>query len=220
MQACVLIIEDEPDIALSLSKYLERAGYRVAVRHDGRSGLEAFLNEKPDLVILDLMLPGVPGLDVLASIRAVRATPVIALTALTTQEDRLRGFELGVDDYVTKPFYPLELVSRVQAVLRRAGINGVLRGRAGLNLDLERHAVRLGEDVLELRPTEFALLVAFLRAPGRVFNRLELLEAVGDESRDTLERTVDVHIRNLRQKLGNDHGIETVFGVGYRYALE
>jgi DNA-binding response OmpR family regulator len=220
MQAFVLVIEDEPDIALSLSRYLERAGYRVSTRHDGGAGLEAFLNDKPDLVILDLMLPGLPGLEVLRSIREIRSTPVIALTALTTQEDRLHGFELGLDDYVTKPFYPLELVSRVQAVLRRSGMNGVLRGRGGLNLDLERHAVKLGDATLELRPTEFALLAAFLRAPGRVFNRLELLEAVGDESRDTLERTVDVHIRNLRQKLGNDHGIETVFGVGYRYALE
>jgi DNA-binding response OmpR family regulator len=215
----VLVVEDEPDIALTLGKYLERSGLRVRVTHDGHAGLNAFENEQPDLVILDLMLPGLSGLEVLRRIRVVAQTPVIALTALTTQEDRLRGFDLGVDDYVTKPFYPLELVSRVQAVLRRANLGTKLSGREGLSLDLEAHTVSRRGRNIELRPTEFALLAAFLRTPGRVFSRAELLEVSSDEARDTLERTVDVHIRNLRAKLGDDHGIETVFGVGYRYAL-
>jgi DNA-binding response OmpR family regulator len=219
MKPLVLIVEDEPDIALTLGKYLERSGLRVRVTHAGHAGLNAFADEKPDLVILDLMLPGLSGLEVLRRIRAVAQTPVIALTALTTQEDRLRGFDLGVDDYVTKPFYPLELVSRVQAVLRRTNLGTKLAGRDGLSLDLEARTVSRRGQNIELRPTEFALLAAFLRAPGRVFNRAELLEVSSDDARDTLERTVDVHIRNLRAKLGDEHGIETVFGVGYRYAL-
>jgi DNA-binding response OmpR family regulator len=218
MKPLVLVVEDEPDIALSVQKYLERAGLRVLVAHDGRAALEVFAQTPPDLVVLDLMLPGVSGLDVLRRIRERGDTAVIALTALTTQDDRLRGFDLGADDYVTKPFYPLELVSRVQAVLRRSGRGARLEGRGGLSVDVDAHVVQRGAEYLELRPSEFDLLVAFLRAPGRVFTRSELLEASGDESRDTLERTVDVHIRNLRAKLGDDHGIETVFGVGYRYA--
>jgi DNA-binding response OmpR family regulator len=220
MKPHVLIVEDEPDIANTLGKYLERAGLRVSIARDGLLGLEAFKSEKPDLLILDMMLPGLSGAEVLKRIRSDSNTPVIALTALVAQQDRLKGFELGADDYVTKPFYPLELVSRVQAVLRRAGVSTVLRGRRGLSVSLEHHKATLQGKALELRPTEFALLTAFLRTPGRVFSRAELLEVIGDEARDTLERTMDVHIRNLRQKLGEDHGIETVFGVGYRYELE
>jgi two-component system, OmpR family, response regulator AdeR len=220
MKPLVLIIEDEPDIAATLGKYLERAGMRVNLALDGQRGLEAFASEKPDLVILDMLLPGVPGAEVLRRIRGSSQVPIIALTALAAQQDRLNGFELGADDYVTKPFYPLELVSRVQAVLRRSGVQTVLRGREGLSVSLEHHRATLRDAVLELRPTEFSLLSAFLRAPGRVFTRAELLEAIGDDARDTLERTMDVHIRNLRQKLGEHHGIETVFGVGYRYAID
>ncbi len=220
MKPLVLIIEDEPDIAATLGKYLEHAGLRVSIALDGQRGLEAFDNDKPHLVILDMLLPGVPGAEVLQRIRASSQVPVIALTALTAQQDRLKGFELGADDYVTKPFYPLELVSRVQAVLRRTGLHAFLHGRSGLSVSLEHHKAVLRDAVLELRPTEFSLLTAFLRAPGRVFTRGELLEAIGDDARDTLERTMDVHVRNLRQKLGEDHGIETVFGVGYRYALD
>lgn len=166
------------------------------------------------------MLPGLSGWEVLRSIRLLGTTPVIVLTAQVSPEDRVRGFELGVDDYVTKPFNPKELVLRVQAVLRRSGVAEELHGRAGLTLNTRaRRAARQGQ-VLELRPTEFALLAKFVAAPDRVFSRAELLSAVGDEHRDTLERTVDVHIRNLRQKLGTDHGIETVFGLGYRYARD
>lgn len=220
MTPLVLIVEDEPDIARLLGKYLEHAGLRVSLAHDGLTGLDRYDDEKPALVLLDLMLPGLSGWEVLRSIRLLGTTPVIVLTAQVSPEDRVRGFELGVDDYVTKPFNPKELVLRVQAVLRRSGVAEELHGRAGLTLNTRaRRAARQGQ-VLELRPTEFALLAKFVAAPDRVFSRAELLSAVGDEHRDTLERTVDVHIRNLRQKLGTDHGIETVFGLGYRYARD
>ncbi|WP_309572453.1 response regulator transcription factor [Deinococcus sp.] len=217
MQPLILIVEDEPDIAGTLGRYLERAGLRVVLAHDGRRGLELFVEHRPSLVILDLMLPGLGGLEVLRSLRLLGSVPVVALTALVSQNDRLRGFELGADDYVPKPFYPLEVVSRVQALLRRSGVGRPLEGRGGLTLDSVSRRVQQGGHHLELRPSEFALLSAFLLFPDRVFSRSELLDALGHETHDTLERTVDVHIRNLRQKLGPDHGICTVFGSGYRY---
>ena len=217
MKPLILIVEDEPDIAGTLGRYLERAGLRVMLAHDGRRGLELFSEHRPSLVILDLMLPGLDGLEVLRSIRLLGRVPVIALTARVSQDDRLRGFELGADDYVPKPFYPLEVVSRVQALLRRSGVGSPLEGRHGLTLDPVSRRVQRGADSLELRPTEFALLSTFLIAPERVFSRAELLSAIGNDAHETLERTVDVHIRNLRQKLGPDHGICTVFGTGYRY---
>lgn len=219
MSPLVLVVEDEPDIAATVGRYLERAGLQVAVAHDGEQALDLVARERPALVVLDLMLPRVSGWDVLRSIRLLGTLPVIALTARVTQEDRLEGFALGVDDYVTKPFYPQELVSRVQAVLRRSGVTGGLRGRGGLMIDIQARRVTQQGESLELRPTEFALLVTLVQSPGRVFSRAELLIAVGDEHRDTLERTVDVHVRNLRLKLGADHGVSTVFGVGYRYEL-
>ncbi|GGJ66686.1 response regulator transcription factor [Deinococcus aquiradiocola] len=218
MLPLVLVVEDEPDIAATVGRYLERADLRVELAHDGPAALSAFERVRPALIVLDLMLPGLSGWEVLRAIRLLHDTPVIALTARVTQEDRLEGFALGADDYVTKPFYPQELVSRVKAVLRRSGVNGDVAGRGGLSIQVQRRRVLLGTQTLELRPTEFAMLLKLVSAPGRVFSRSELLLASSDEPRDTLERTVDVHIRNLRLKLGADHGIETVFGVGYRYA--
>jgi DNA-binding response OmpR family regulator len=214
----ILIVEDEPDIAAGLVGYLAQAGFRTTHAADGLSALEAFFADKPDLVLLDLMLPRLSGLEVLRSIRASETTPVIALTARVDQQDRLRGFELGVDDYIPKPFYPLEVVARVNAVLRRATpAETVLNGVHGLKLNLETREVSLLEVKLELRPAEFDLLSALLRSQNRVFTRAELLEALGRADADTLERAVDVHIKNLRKKLGASQPLETVFGVGYRY---
>jgi two-component system response regulator AdeR len=220
----VLIVEDEQEIADGLAGFLARAGYRTRHAGDGLSALEAFFNDQPDLVLLDLMLPGIGGLEVLRAVRGAeadwqRATPVIALTSRTSQEDRLRGFEHGADDYVPKPFWPKEVVARVDAVLRRVRkpTETVLHGSQGLELNLETRQVHQGETIIELRPAEFELLTTFLRAPNRVFTRAELLEAVRGGDSESLERTVDTHVANLRRKLGEDHGLETVFGVGYRY---
>jgi DNA-binding response OmpR family regulator len=217
----VLIVEDEPDIADGLVGYLRQAGFRTTHAADGLSALEAFFAGQPDLVLLDLMLPRLSGLEVLRTIRESGPTPVIALTAKTDQHDRLRGFELGADDYIPKPFWPLEVVARASAVLRRAPTpEAVLEGANGLKLDLETREVTVRGARLELRPTEFELLAALLRVPNRVFTRTELLEAMGRADADTLERAVDVHVKNLRKKLGPDQPLETVFGVGYRYATE
>jgi DNA-binding response OmpR family regulator len=221
----VLIVEDEPDIAEGLVGYLERAGFRTTHALDGLAALEAFFHGKPDLVLLDLMLPRLSGLEVLRTIRdsggAGSKTPVIALTAKTDQRDRLHGFELGADDYIPKPFWPLEVVARVNAVLRRAPtLEAMLEGVNSLRLNLETRTVTIHGARLDFRPAEFELLAALLRAPNRVFTRAELLEAMGRTDADTMERAVDVHIKNLRKKLGADQPLETVFGVGYRYATD
>jgi DNA-binding response OmpR family regulator len=217
----VLLIEDDPDIAEGLIAYLERAKLRVSYAEDGLRALELFFGDAPNLVLLDLNLPRLSGLEVLRQIREAGTTPVIALTARTGQEERLQGFALGADDYITKPFWALEVVARVEAVLRRSGqvTNAILRGAAGLTLNLEAREVRLSEQLLDLRPAEFDLLAALLRAPNRVFTRSELLEAIGKGDSDTLERAVDVHVKNLRKKIGADQPLETVFGVGYRYVM-
>ena len=216
----VLIVEDEPEIAQGVIDFLHHAGYRTLHAGDGLRALEVFFHERPDLVVLDLMLPKLHGLEVLRLIRDEHATPVVILTAKGNQDDRLRGFELGADDYVVKPFWPKELVARVDAVLRRVKtpVQPELQGANGLRLNLETRTAHQGEVRLELRPVEFDLLAVFLRAPQKVFSRVALLEAVAGPDSDTLERTVDAHVTNLRRKLGEGHGIETVHGLGYRYA--
>ena len=216
----VLIVEDEPEIAEGVCDFLRHAGYRTAQAEDGLRALEIFFAEKPDLVVLDLMLPKLHGLEVLRLIREEGKTPVVILTAKGNQDDRLRGFELGADDYVVKPFWPKELVARVDAVLRRIGasVEPELLGANGLRLNLETRTVTLNETRVELRPVEFDLLAVFLRAPEKVFSRAALLEAIAGPDSETLERTIDAHVTNLRRKLGEGHGIETVHGVGYRYA--
>lgn len=218
----VLIAEDEPEIAEGLSDFLRHAGYRTIHAEHGLKALEMFMSERPDLVVLDLMLPRLHGLEVLRLIREEASTPVIILTAKGNQDDRLHGFELGADDYIVKPFWPREVVARVNAVLRRASVQNdpELKGRDDLTLNLETRRARRGGVTLELRPVEFDLLTVFLRAPGKVFSRAALLQAVSGPDSETLERTVDAHVTNLRRKLGDGHGIETVHGVGYRYADE
>lgn len=230
MSKKILVVDDEKKLVNVLRGYLEQAGLDVVTAYDGKNALAAFRREKPNLVILDLNLPEMDGLDVARAIRREHDaheanTPIIMLTARVAETDRLIGLELGADDYVVKPFSPREVVARVRAVLRR--VEGEPAAveilRAGdIEMDLVRHMVRVGTAGIELTPTEFDLLAAFLKNPGRAFTRMQLLDLVQGEAYEGYERTIDAHIKNLRQKLGDDprqpRYILTVFGVGYKFA--
>lgn len=223
MKETILVVEDEVKIARLVRDYLERAGYRVLVAQRGDEGLALARTERPDLIVLDLMLPGLDGLDLCRKVRHNSQVPIIMLTARAEEADRLLGLELGADDYVTKPFSPRELVARVRAVLRRVrgGEPAAELLRVGdLALDMAGHTVALDGRPVELTPTEFALLAAMMRAPGRVFSRLQLLEQVQGEAYEGYERTIDAHIKNLRQKIEadpkNPRYVATVYGVGYK----
>lgn len=221
--ATILIVEDETELVKILRSYLEAAGYTVVTASRGDQGLTLWEKQRPDLVLLDLNLPGMDGLDVARAIRRKDETPIIMVTARVEEADRLIGLELGADDYLTKPYSPREVVARVRAVLRRVGatrtVTAVLR-LADLTIDLDAHSVERDGTRIELTPTEFNLLAAMADQPGRVFNRLQLLEAVQGTAYEGYERTIDAHIKNLRAKLEVDpkepRYIETVFGVGYR----
>ncbi len=222
--ALVLVVEDELDIAKVLEGYLRRAGYRTERAKDGRSALTLFRASRPDLVLLDVMLPELDGIEVLKAIRAESTTPVIMLTARAEELDKLLGLELGADDYVSKPFRPREVMARVKAVLRRTHAHEPLSetpARVGpLEVDPRRTTASVHGATLPLTATEFRLLYHMACAEGRTFSRAELLEAALPES-DALERVVDVHLRNLRRKLseqGADALLQTVRGVGYRLA--
>ncbi|TVP75529.1 MAG: DNA-binding response regulator [Gemmatimonadales bacterium] len=228
----VLVVEDEPDIAALIAYQLTREGFRVETASDGEEGLTAVNREIPDLVVLDRMLPGLTGDEVLRSLRSEAATqglPVLVLTARREQEDRIEGLELGADDYLTKPFSPRELVLRVRSILRRAEGTGSEAGgrvlKAGtLALDVTSHEVRMGGEQLNLTPTEFRLLQTLLERRGRTQSRRQLLERAWDVESDVAERiqtrTVDMHIRRLRSKLGElGDAIETVRGFGYRLRM-
>ena len=223
----LLIIEDEHELVNVLQSYLEKAGYTVFSAARGDTGLAAFEDKSPDLVILDLNLPGLDGFDVAREIRRQADTPIIMLTARVAESDRLVGLELGADDYVTKPFSPREVVARVRAVLRRT--NGNLTNRrilaaADLEVDLVEHLAQRAKVPLDLTPTEFNLLVTLLSQPGRTFSRLQLLKASQGTTYEGYERTIDTHIKNLRAKVEPDprqpRYIETVFGIGYRFKKE
>jgi len=216
----ILIVEDEPRIAEVLARYLEAEGYQTERAKDGREALVLFRRFEPDLVLLDLMIPELDGLEVTRRLRASSSVPIIMVTAKSAELDRVLGLELGADDYVTKPFSPREVVARVKAVLRRARGNApsLRRYRAG-ELQVDADAVRAycGDRELALTPSEFRLLEALLAASGRALTRRELLDALGETYVD--ERTVDAHIKNLRKKLGPcAQRVETVRGVGYRVA--
>jgi DNA-binding response OmpR family regulator len=219
----ILLIEDEGELARVAQSYLERAGMSVLTALRGDTGLALFNQTKPDLVLLDLNLPGMDGLDVARQIRRNGETPIIMVTARAEETDRLIGLELGADDYILKPYSPRELVARVRAVLRRSGsaLQAARRFSEGdLELDLDAHQVIRAGQPVDLTPSEFALLAALITQPGRVFSRLQLLEAAQGTAYEGYERTVDAHIKNLRAKLESDpkdpRYIETVFGVGYR----
>ncbi|MDR7486076.1 MAG: response regulator transcription factor [Armatimonadota bacterium] len=220
----ILVVDDEPEITDVVRRYLEQAGYRVTSAADGRAALAAFHREKPHLVLLDLMLPEVDGWEVARRIRAAGSTPIIMLTARGDEVDRLVGLGLGADDYITKPFSPREVVARVRAVLRRTGGETASEVLAvgDLTIDLARMEVRRGDAAIALTATEFRLLAALARAPGRVFTRLQLIDLVYGHAFEGYERTIDAHIKNLRQKLEPEphrpRYILTVHGAGYRLA--
>ena len=221
----ILVVDDEPDITALVAYHLAKAGYRVSTAATGPDALKAAREERPDIVVLDLMLPGVSGYDVLAELRRreeTREVGVILLTARREEADRIRGLSLGADDYLTKPFSPQELSLRVQAVLRRLGAPPVSAGStvaAGpISIDRSAHRVLIGGQELTLTATEYKLLLTLIERRGRVQTRPQLLETVWEAQPDIQTRTVDMHVQRLRSKLG-DAGkmIETVRGFGYRF---
>lgn len=224
MAQTILIIEDEERIAHWVRTYFEQAGFRALVSGDGQSGLYIAQTEKPDLVILDLMLPGMNGLEVCRALRKASTLPIIMLTSRGRESDRILGLELGADDYVVKPFSPGELVARARAVLRRVGVTQpqakVLRG-GDIVLDLTAHACCVAETPVTLSRTQFAILETLLSNPGRALSRQQLLDAAFEGDYDGFDRTIDVHIRRLRQRVESDpkspRHIVTVFGVGYKF---
>lgn len=223
----ILIIEDELELLQILQKYLEQANYQVVIAGKGDLGLSMWEEKQPDLVILDLNLPGMDGLDIAREIRRKSDTPIIMVTARVEETDRLIGLELGADDYITKPFSPREVVARVRAVMRRVKIpkevSNVIKSGA-LEIDLDGYEVSIDDEVIDLTPTEFKIIETLASQPGRVFNRLQLLEASQGNAYEGYERTIDAHIKNLRAKIESDpknpYYIETVFGIGYRFVKE
>lgn len=222
----ILIIEDEVELVKVLRAYLEKAGFEVLTAYRGDTGLSTWEHRKPDLIILDLNLPGMDGLDVARAIRRKANTPIIMLTARADEADQLIGLEFGADDYVTKPFSPRIVVARVRSLLRRTHsgpqASQVIRIQ-DLEIDLEAYSVRQDGKNIDLTPTEFHLLAAMAQQPGRAFTRLQLLESSQGEGTiyEGFERTIDAHIKNLRAKIEpqpkTPQYIETVFGIGYRF---
>jgi two-component system, OmpR family, alkaline phosphatase synthesis response regulator PhoP len=224
--ATILVVDDEPQIVRLVRDYLEHSGFSVLTAGDGPAALRTARTGRPDLVVLDLGLPGLDGLDVARTLRRDGEVPIIMLTARTEESDKLVGLELGADDYLTKPFSPKELVARVRAVLRRAeGLRrpaDVVRVGDDVELDVPRMEVRIGGRRVDLTRTEFQLLETMARQPGRVFTRAQLLDAVRGAAFDFYERAIDAHVKNIRRKIEPDprspRYLVTVFGVGYRFA--
>jgi len=218
----ILIVEDEIDIAQLVSFNLERAGYSVDIVHDGREGLEKILKDQPNLVILDLMLPGMDGYQILKEMQRdtrSHSIPVLMLTAKSQTDDRIKGLELGADDYLTKPFSPKELILRAQAILKRnrATPGSVIFSFGPFRFDKNNLAFYLNEEPISLTSTEFKLLLFLCQRPGQAQDRNDLLKVVWGYSDDVHSRTLDTHMKRLRQKLGDESSlIETVRGVGYR----
>jgi len=221
----VLIIEDEQELSNVLEAYLQRAGFEVLIAERGDQGINLWQDNKPDMILLDLNLPGMDGIDIARRIRQSDDTPIIMVTARVDEVDRLLGLELGADDYITKPFSPREVVARVKAVLRRVqkipdhSQDEILL--ADLKINADAYSVEQSGEAIDLTRTEFSLLLTMAQQPGRVFSRLQLLEASQGVAFEGYERSIDAHIKNLRAKLGDNSRdpryIETIFGVGYRF---
>jgi DNA-binding response OmpR family regulator len=225
MNKRILVVDDEEWVRELVGRYLEEAGFDVVTAADGRKALTQFDSHRPDLVILDWMLPGLDGLEVATHIRKRSSVPIIMLTARTEEGDRIKGLEFGADDYVVKPFSTRELEARVRAVLRRSQgdfTRATTLESGEIRVDTDQHEVRVGGRSVELSPMEFDLLVFLMKHPGRVFTRLELLEALRGTTYESFERSIDSHIRRLRQKIEPDPNdpryVLTVFGVGYKFA--
>ena len=221
----ILVIEDEPMVAEVVERYLRRDGYEVTLAHDGRAALDCFIRERPDLIVLDLMLPGIDGMDVCREVRKTSGIPIIMLTARGEEVDKLVGLEIGADDYVTKPFSPRELAARVKAILRRAGVHAKIEEEAlrfdDLRINAKTRAVEDRRGPITLTAREFDLLHFLASHPGQVFTRDQLLDHVWDFEFPGDESTVTVHIRRLRAKVEADPSrprhIKTVWGVGYKF---
>ena len=223
MPQTILIVDDEKRLVSLVESYLIQEGYHVATAFNGKEALAVAAKEKPDLIILDIMMPEMNGYDFMRVHRAERDTPIIMLTAKVEDDDKVIGLELGADDYVVKPFKPRELMARVRNVLRRAGKSeptGKTLKAADIILDRDSREVLVGERSIDLTPSEFDLLAALMATPGRVFSRLDLLDVIQGVRYEGYERTIDTHIKNLRSKVEadprNPSHIETVYGVGYR----
>jgi two-component system alkaline phosphatase synthesis response regulator PhoP len=223
----VLVVDDEPRIVDLARDYLEHAGFGVLTASDGPSALRAARTRKPDVLVLDLGLPGMDGLDVARELRRDSSVPIVMLTARDDELDRILGLEIGADDYVTKPFSPRELVARIRAILRRVdrqGEPGDHLDVAGVSIDVARMKVEADGRTVELTPTEFQLLLTLARQPGRIFTRAQLLDAIHGLAFESYERAIDAHVKNLRRKLEPDPArpryVLTVYGVGYRFAEE
>ena len=225
MQSTILVVDDEPKIVRLARDYLEKNGFRVVSAGDGPSALAMARREKPDLIVLDLLLPGMDGREVCRILRNESDVPIIMLTARAEESDRIVGLELGADDYLVKPFSPKELVARVRAVLRRvdATVEAPDLVRTGdLEIDIAKRTVTLAGRTIDLTPTEFELVVHVARSPGRVYTRSQLLDALRGVAFESYERAIDAHVKNLRRKLepdpANPRYLLTVYGVGYKYA--
>ncbi|MDO9535665.1 MAG: response regulator transcription factor [Bacillota bacterium] len=224
----IVVIEDEVKIAQMIKDYLEREGFSVFMAENGTKGIERVRQKSPDLIILDLMLPDMSGLEVCRTLNRENNTPIIMLTAKSQETDRIVGLEMGADDYITKPFSLAELTARIRAVLRRAGGNDQQKfsqekiiDRGELKIDIEKHKVRKSNEEIVLTPTEFNILALMAHNPGRVFSRLQLLDAALGETYSGYERSIDTHISNLRRKIEDDPAspsyVVTVFGLGYKF---
>jgi len=223
----ILIIEDEQTLARVLQSYLEREGFQVITANRGDTGYDMILTRDVDLVLLDLNLPGMDGMDIAREIVKQRNTPIIIITARVEEFDKLKGLETGADDYITKPFSPREVVARVKTVLRRVNRtvdeNLKVENRF-IQIDVNAHTVKKAGRLIELTPSEFEILVLLARNPGRVYTRYQLLEAIQGQSFEGYERTIDAHIKNLRAKIEDDAKnpvlIRTVFGIGYKFLAD
>lgn len=227
MAKTVLVVDDEERLVALVKAYLKEEGFHVVTASDGQEALFVARHERPDIIVLDIMMPKMDGYAFITAHNKERETPIILLTARMEEEDKILGLELGADDYMTKPFSPRELTARIRAVLRRAGKTApeaeVLRA-ADITLDRTGHSVQVGDQSVDLTPSEFDLLAALMSAPGRVFSRMDLLDRLQGTTFEGYERTIDVHIKNLRSKIEanprSPQYIETVYGIGYRFAQD